>query len=222
MALDQVSVTIRPGEFVAVVGASGCGKSSLMKIMLGFYKPVSGSVLYDGKDLSRLNVVRVRQQLGVVIQNSDMVQGDLFFNIAGSDESATSDDVWAAARMARIEEEIRAMPMQLKTFVPHGGVTFSGGQKQRIMLARALFRNPKIIFLDEATSNLDNASQAAVMESLEQMQASRFVIAHRLSTIERADRIYVMDKGQVVEEGTYASLMKEKGYFYKLASRQHV
>jgi len=219
-ALESVSITVNPGEFVAVVGESGCGKSSLMKIMLGFYKPMSGSVLYDGKDLSRLNPIKVRQQLGVVIQNGTLVQGDIFFNIAGSDETATEDDVWRAARLARVEDEIRAMPMQLKTFVPHGGVTFSGGQRQRIMLARALFRNPKIIFLDEATSNLDNASQSGVMESLKQLQASRFVIAHRLSTIENADRIYVMRQGQVVEEGTYSELMEAKGHFSKLASRQ--
>jgi len=222
MVLNDVSVTINPGEFVAVVGESGCGKSTLLKMMLGFYKPIAGSVLYDGKDLSRLNPIKVRQQLGVVIQNGDLVQGDMFFNIAGSDETATEEDVWKAARMARVEEEIRAMPMQLKTFVPHGGVTFSGGQKQRIMLARALFRNPKIIFLDEATSNLDNASQAGVMDSLKQMQASRFVIAHRLSTIEKADRIYVMRQGRVIEEGTYSQLMAGKGYFSKLASRQSI
>jgi ATP-binding cassette subfamily C protein len=222
MALNSVSITIKPGEFVAVVGESGCGKSSLLKMMLGFYKPLSGSVLYDGKDLSRLNPIKVRQQLGVVIQNGDLVQGDIFFNIAGSDESATEEDVWKAARLARVEDEIRAMPMQLKTFVPHGGVTFSGGQKQRIMLARALFRNPKIIFLDEATSNLDNASQAGVMDSLKQMQASRFVIAHRLSTIEKADQIYVMHQGQIIEQGTYPELMVAKGYFSKLASRQSI
>jgi len=222
MTLDSVSITINPGEFVAVVGESGCGKSTLLKMMLGFYKPISGSVLYDGKDLSRLNPIKVRQQLGVVIQNGDLVQGDMFFNIAGSDETATEEDVWKAARLARVEEEIRGMPMQLKTFVPHGGVTFSGGQKQRIMLARALFRDPKIIFLDEATSNLDNSSQAGVMESLKQMQASRFVIAHRLSTIEKADRIYAMCQGRVIEEGTYSQLMAKKGYFFKLASRQSI
>ncbi len=222
MALNSVSITVNPGEFVAVVGESGCGKSTLLKMMLGFYKPHSGSVLYDGKDLSRLNPIKVRQQLGVVIQNGDLVQGDLFFNIAGSDETATEEDVWKAARLARVEKDIRNMPMQLKTFVPHGGVTFSGGQQQRIMLARALFRNPKIIFLDEATSNLDNASQAGVMDSLKQMQASRFVIAHRLSTIEKADRIYVMNKGEVIEQGTYKELMATKGYFFKLASRQSI
>lgn len=222
LALNGVSITVNPGEFVAVAGESGCGKSTLLKMMLGFYKPIAGSVLYDGKDLSRLNPIGVRQQLGVVIQNGDLVQGDMFLNIAGADETATEEDVWKAARLARVEDEIRAMPMQLKTFVPHGGVTFSGGQKQRIMLARALFRNPKIIFLDEATSNLDNASQAGVMDSLKQMQASRFVIAHRLSTIETADRIYVMRQGQVVEQGTYSQLMADKGYFFKLASRQSI
>jgi ABC-type bacteriocin/lantibiotic exporter with double-glycine peptidase domain len=222
MALNSVSIQVNPGEFVAVVGESGCGKSTLLKMMLGFYKPLSGSVLYDRKDLSRLNPIKVRQQVGVVIQNGDLVQGDIFFNIAGSDETATEEDVWKAARLARVEEDIRNMPMQLKTFVPHGGVTFSGGQCQRIMLARALFRNPKIVFLDEATSNLDNASQAGVMDSLKQMQASRFVIAHRLSTIENADRIYVMSKGQLIEQGTYLELMAAKGHFFKLASRQSI
>lgn len=222
LVLKDVSIQVKAGEFVAVVGDSGCGKSTLMKMMMGFYQPLSGSVLYDDKNLSRLNIEKVRQQLGVVMQNGDLVQGDIFFNIAGSDEGATEEKVWKAAKLANIEEDIRDMPMQLKTFVPHGGVTFSGGQRQRIMLARAFYRNSKILFLDEATSNLDNASQFEVMENLKHMQATRFVIAHRLSTIETADRIYVMENGEIVESGTFEELIEAKGQFAKMVDRQRL
>lgn len=220
MALKDVSIQVKAGEFVAVVGESGSGKSTLLKMMLGFHQPLSGSVLYDGKDLSRLNIAKVRQQLGVVIQNDELVQGDIFSNIAGSDEDATEEKVWKAAKLADVEADIRDMPMQLKTFVPHGGTTFSGGQQQRILLARALYRNPKILLLDEATSNLDNVSQFEVMENVKQMQTTRFVIAQRLNTVETADRIYVMDKGEIVESGTFQELVKAKGRFAKMAGRQ--
>ncbi|BBD08225.1 NHLP bacteriocin export ABC transporter permease/ATPase subunit [Desulfovibrio ferrophilus] len=220
-ALCGVSLRAEPGELVAIVGESGSGKSTLLKLLLGFYEPLAGAVLYDGKDLARLDKGRVRRQIGAVIQNGELIQGNVFFNIMGA-RGGDEDDAWEAARLAAVDEDIRAMPMGMQTFVPHGGGTFSGGQKQRIMIARALAKRPVVVFMDEATSNLDNVSQAKVMENIKRMHATRVVIAHRLSTIQEADRIYVMRGGAVVEEGDYTSLMKAGGLFSCLAARQKI
>lgn len=219
-SLQGVSFKANPGEFVAIVGPSGSGKSTLLKLLLGFYPPASGSVLFDGKPMRRLDPVKIRRQIGSVIQNGELMQGNLFFNIMGASATATEDDAWEAARLAAVEEDIRRMPMGMHTFVPHGGGTFSGGQKQRIMLARALSKKPRIFLLDEATSNLDNTTQAQVMANLRHINATRIVVAHRLSTVADADRIYVMAQGQVIESGTYQQLMEKQGLFSKLASRQ--
>ncbi len=219
-SLRGVSIKAAPGEFIAIVGPSGSGKSTLLKLLLGFHQPASGAVLFDGKPIRRMDPIKIRRQIGSVIQNGDLIQGNVYFNIMGASKDATEEDAWEAAKLAAVDEEIRAMPMGMHTFVPHGGSTFSGGQKQRIMIARALSRKPKIFLLDEATSSLDNTSQAKVMSNLRHINATRIVVAHRLSTIEDADRIYVMQQGQVVESGTFAELMEKKGLFSKLASRQ--
>lgn len=219
-SLRGVSLRAKPGEFVAIVGPSGSGKSTLLKLLLGFHQPATGAVLYDGKPLRRLDPVKVRRQIGSVIQNGELIQGNVYFNIMGACRDATEEAAWEAARLAAVDEDIRNMPMGMHTFVPHGGSTFSGGQKQRIMIARALSKKPKIFLLDEATSSLDNLSQAQVMKNLGQINATRIVVAHRLSTIQDADRIYVMHQGQVVESGTFDELMEEKGLFNKLATRQ--
>jgi len=219
-SLRAVSFKANPGEFVAIVGPSGSGKSTLLKMLLGFHQPSAGAVLYDGKPMRRLDPVKVRKQIGSVIQNGDLIQGNVYFNIMGASSDATEEDAWEAAKLAAVDEDIHNMPMGMHTFVPHGGSTFSGGQKQRIMIARALSKKPKIFLLDEATSSLDNTSQAKVMRNLRHINATRIVVAHRLSTIEDADRIYVMHQGQVVESGTFDELMKKKGLFDKLVSRQ--
>ncbi|MBF0119582.1 MAG: NHLP bacteriocin export ABC transporter permease/ATPase subunit [Desulfobacterales bacterium] len=218
--LQGVNIDIKPGEFVAVVGGSGSGKTSLLRLMLGLYPPSLGSIIYDGKDLSRIDKRRLRQQIGSVIQNGDLTQGNLFMNIVGNNPCATEESAWEAARLAALDKEIMEMPMKMQTFVPHGGGTFSGGQRQRILIARALANRPKIIFFDEATSALDNISQSLIMNNIESMQATRFVIAHRLSTIQKADRIYVMKNGKVAEFGTYEELLKKDGEFKKLVQRQ--
>jgi len=219
-SLRGVSFKAAPGEFVAIVGPSGSGKSTLLKLLLGFHQPGSGAVLFDGKPMRRLDPIKVRRQIGSVIQNGDLIQGNIYFNIMGASSDASEEDAWEAAGLAAVDEDIRNMPMGMHTFVPHGGSTFSGGQKQRIMIARALSKKPKIFLLDEATSSLDNTSQAQVMSNLRHINATRIVVAHRLSTIEDADRIYVMHQGQVAEFGTFAELMEKKGLFSKLASRQ--
>src|SRR5690606_3681791 len=217
--IRDVSLKINPGEFVAFVGSSGGGKSTLMRLMLGFETPTTGTVLYDGQDLSSLDIRMVRQQLGVVLQASRVMPTEIYRNIVGV-SSRTLEEAWEAAEKAGLAEDIRAMPMGMHTYVSEGGGTLSGGQRQRLMIARAIVNKPKIIFLDEATSALDNRAQAIVTESMDRMDATRIVIAHRLSTIVNADRIYYLHGGQIAESGTYEELMQKDGLFAQLARRQ--
>lgn len=217
--VKDLSLKIKPGEMVAFVGGSGCGKSTLLRLMLGFERPQKGSVYFDGQDLATLDLRMVRQQLGVVLQDSRLLPADIYRNIVGT-SSRTLEDAWAAAQKASIADDIRAMPMGMHTVVSEGGGAFSGGQKQRLMIARALVNNPRIIFLDEATSALDNRAQAIVTESMNRLQATRIVIAHRLSTIVDADKICYLEAGQVMEQGSYAELMALDGKFAALAKRQ--
>lgn len=218
-ALRGVSLRIEPGQFVALVGESGSGKSTLLKLLLGFHDPAAGAVLFDGKALSRLDKGKVRRQIGTIIQNGELFQGNILFNIMGA-SAGDEDAAWEAARVADVERDIRDMPMGLHTFVPHGGGAFSGGQKQRLLIARAVARKPRIVIMDEATSCLDNLSQARVMANLHAMQATRVVAAHRLSTVEKADLIVVMQAGRMVEAGTFDQLMRAKGLFARMAARQ--
>lgn len=219
LILKNVSLEINPGEFVALVGPSGSGKSTLFRMLLGFEQPAAGAVYYDQHDLKNLDVREVRRQLGVVLQNGQIMAGDIFTNIIGS-SNLTLDDAWRAAEMAGLADDIRAMPMQMHTIVSEGGKTLSGGQRQRLLIARAIVNRPRILFFDEATSALDNHTQEIVSRSLEGLQATRVVIAHRLSTIVKADRIYVLENGRVVQQGNYAQLIKEEGLFAELAKRQ--
>lgn len=220
LVLDNVSLQLGEGEYVGVVGASGSGKSTLLRVLLGFEKPASGQVFYNGQTLEKLDICSVRRQLGVVLQNGQLMSGDIYTNIVGANYHLTMDDAWEAAGMAGLDGDIRDMPMGMHTVVSEGGATLSGGQRQRLLIARAIVNRPRIIFFDEATSALDNRTQAIVSESIEQLQATRLVIAHRLSTIINCHRILVMDKGKVVESGTYDELMERRGFFAELARRQ--
>lgn len=217
--LDNVSLDIERGQFVAIVGPSGCGKSTLIKMILGFYGPTSGSVLLDGKDLAGLDLRSVRRQIGAVLQGSELLPSSILFNIVGTTRK-TIDDAWVAARAACIAEDIEQMPMKMFTVLSDRAVTISGGQKQRILIARALVRQPKLLIFDEATSALDNKTQAAVMQALGEMKCTKICIAHRLSTVVHADRIIVMDKGTIIQEGTFDSLMREEGLFRTLVQSQ--
>lgn len=219
LILRDVSLRIQPGEFVAFVGPSGSGKSTLLRLLLGFEALEGGSIFLDGQELGGLDVQAVRRQMGVVLQSGRLMSGDLYTNIVGA-SSATVKEAWTAARMAGLAEEIEAMPMQMHTVVSEGGGTLSGGQRQRLLIARALVARPRILLFDEATSALDNRTQAIVSTSLERLQATRIVVAHRLSTIVNAHRIFVMEKGRVVQTGTYAELMAQPGPFAELAKRQ--
>jgi NHLM bacteriocin system ABC transporter ATP-binding protein len=217
----DLSLKIKAGEFVAFVGSSGCGKSTLMRLMLGFEAPASGTIYFDGQDLSSIDVRMLRQQMGVVLQVSRVMPTEIFRNICGA-SSRTLEDAWEAAEKSGLAEDIRNMPMGMHTYVSEGGGTLSGGQRQRLMIARAIVNKPKIIFLDEATSALDNRTQQIVSESMDRMEATRIVIAHRLSTIINADKICYLEAGQIIEQGTYAELMEKDGAFAALAKRQMV
>lgn len=217
--LSEVDLAIAAGEFVAIVGASGSGKSTLLRLLLGFERPRAGVVRYDGKDLAGLDVRHLRTRLGTVLQGGKLWSGDLLANILGA-SSLGVDAAWDAARKAGLVADIEAMPMGLYTLAGEGLSTLSGGQRQRVLLARALVGEPRILLLDEATSALDNVSQAAVLEQLAAMKATRIVIAHRLSTVRNADRIVVLDKGRVVEQGTFAELARQRGSFSAMLARQ--
>ena len=219
LILSDISFHIKPGEMVAFVGTSGSGKSTVMRLLLGFEEPEAGSIYYDGQAFDAMNKDLVRRQIGVVLQNGALMSGSIYKNIVGNSE-LTLEDAWEAARMAGMEEDIKQMPMEMHTVISEGAGTFSGGQRQRLMIARAIAHKPRLLFMDEATSALDNRTQNIVSESLDKLQATRIVIAHRLSTVVNADRIFVMDKGSIVESGRYDELMDKKGVFYNLAKRQ--
>ena len=217
--LQDVSLTVEPGQFVALVGESGSGKSTLLRLLLGFEKAQQGDIYFDRQNIHDIDPVALRSQLGVVLQGGKVMSGDIYKNIVGA-SSLTLEDAWAAARASGLAQDIQAMPMGMHTVVSDGGSTLSGGQRQRLIIARAIAHKPAIVFFDEATSALDNRTQAIVSDSLGQLKASRIVIAHRLSTIIHADCIYVLDKGRIVQRGNYHSLMQAPGLFADMAKRQ--
>lgn len=219
--LRDIELDIRPGEFVALVGPSGSGKSSLLRLLLGFEKPETGTITYDGQDLAMLDLRAVRRQIGVVLQTSKPFAADILQNIVGT-SSRSLEEALAAARQAGFDQDIDAMPMRWHTFVGEEGGNLSGGQRQRLMIARALIHQPRIVLMDEATSALDNRTQRIVSESLDQLHVTRVVVAHRLSTIRNADKIVVLVDGRIVEQGTFEQLMEQDGEFAKLARRQLV
>jgi ABC-type bacteriocin/lantibiotic exporter with double-glycine peptidase domain len=214
-----VTVEARPGEFVAVVGPSGSGKSTLLRLLLGFERPESGAVFFDGKDIGGLDLPALRRQLGTVLQSARVVSGTLFDNIAGG-HLVGQEEVLAAVRDAGLADDLAELPMGLHTIISEGGANLSGGQRQRLLLARAMVLNPRVVILDEATSALDSRLQAHVTRSLGRRRVTRVVVAHRLSTVQNADRIYVMDAGEVVQVGTFAELLRQGGLFGRLALGQ--
>ncbi len=220
LILNDLSLTIKPGEYVGIVGKSGCGKSTLMRLMLGFEYPLSGGVYYDNYDLAKVDKASLRRRIGCCLQSGSLFTGDLFHNITITAPWATHDEAWEALRLACLEDDVRRMPMGLHTMVSEGGGGFSGGQKQRLLIARALISKPDIIFFDEATSALDNIAQKTVSDNLDALKCTRVVIAHRLSTIRHCDRIIVLDKGRIAEQGTFEELMATQGLFYEMAQRQ--
>ena len=222
LVFEDLSLKIRAGEYVAIVGRTGCGKSTLVRLLLGFEKPEKGAIYYDGHDLNRIDPRSLRKKMGVVTQNGQLFQGDIFANITISAPHLTLKEAWEAAEIAGIAQDIREMPMGMNTIISEGTGGISGGQKQRLMIARAVAPKPDILILDEATSALDNKTQKQVSEALDRLRCTRIVIAHRLSTIRNCDRILLIEDGKIAEEGTYEELIEKGGSFARLVERQRL
>ena len=222
MVIDDMSLKIKPGQYVAIVGKTGCGKSTLIRLLLGFEKAQKGAIYYDGKDINSIDLKSLRRKIGVVMQTGKLFMGDIFSNITISAPWLKLDDAWQAAEMAGIADDIRRMPMEMNTLISEGSGGISGGQRQRIMIARAIAPKPRILIFDEATSALDNITQKKVSESLDSLKCTRIVIAHRLSTIKHCDRILYLENGKILEDGTYDELIKLNGKFAELVDRQRL
>ena len=216
--LSDLTFKVQPGEVVAVVGPSGSGKTTLINLVHRFYDPVTGVVTIDGHDLKSVTMQSLYQQIALVPQEMHLFGGTIRDNIRYGRVSASDEEIVAAARAANAHKFIIAFPDGYDTLVGEKGVNLSGGQRQRIAIARAVLKDPRILILDEATSSLDNESELLVQDALDRLMTGRttFVIAHRLSTIQKADRILVLDKGRLVEEGTHAALLDKKGLYYHL------
>jgi len=219
LTLQGVKIEAHAGEMIGIIGPSGSGKSTLVRLLLGFEIPESGAIYYDDKSLEDLDPRSIRSQIGTVLQNATLIAGSIYDNIVGS-ATYSEDAIEKAIRFSGFEDDLAALPMGLNTIIPMGGGSFSGGQKQRLLLARALVFSPKILILDEATSALDNKTQEFVTKHLNTLRVTRIVIAHRLSTIQNADRIYVIEKGQVVQVGTFKELSEQEGLFSSMLKRQ--
>ena len=221
-ALRDVSLRVAPGETVALVGASGAGKSTVFQLLLRYYDPQSGGIALDGAALDTLSLGDLRQRIGLVPQDSVIFSASAFENIRYGRPCATTEEVHAAARAAFADDFLRALPEGYDTFLGERGVRLSGGQRQRIAIARAILKNPPLLLLDEATSALDAESERMVQAALESAMTGRttLVIAHRLATVQKADRIVVLDHGRVVEQGTHAMLVAQGGVYARLAALQ--
>ena len=220
--IEDLSLKIEPGEYVAIVGSTGFGKSTLMRLMLGFETPQKGNIFYDKKDINRIDIKSLRRKIGTVMQDGKLFLGDIYSNIVISAPELPLSKAWEAAEIASIADDIRRMPMGMNTVISEGQGGISGGQKQRLMIARAVAPHPKILMFDEATSALDNVTQKKVSEAIDSLDCTRIVIAHRLSTIKHCSRIIVLDKGHIIEDGTYDELIKQNGFFAELVKRQQI
>lgn len=219
---EDLNLKINPGQYVAIVGKSGCGKSSIVRLLLGFEKPEKGAIYYDGENLSEINLPSLRRRIGTVMQDAKLFMGDIYYNIIISAPWLKVQDAWDAAETAGIADDIRKMPMGMHTLMTEDQSGLSGGQRQRLVIARAIAQKPNILIMDEATSALDNVTQKKISDALGDLSCTRIVIAHRLSTVKDCDRILVLDKGKIAEDGTYEELIEKKGIFAELVSRQQI
>ncbi len=217
--LKRIVLKANPKELIGIVGPSGCGKSTLIRLLLGFERPNSGAIFYDGKDLASFTLQDFRKQLGVVLQEEGIISGSIYNNLVCGG-TYKPEDIERALEISGFVEDVASFPMGLHTYLPMGGTTLSGGQRQRLLIARAILPKPKILLLDEATSALDNRNQEKVIKSIDQLDVTRIVIAHRLSTIKNADRIYVMQQGEIVQNGSYEELASQTGLFKEILDRQ--
>ncbi|MFT4177238.1 MAG: ABC transporter ATP-binding protein [Luteolibacter sp.] len=217
-AVSHLTLEALPGETVALVGATGAGKSTILNLLTRFYEPTGGRILIDGRPLDTLSKEWLRDQLGYVTQESFLFNTTLRENLLLARQDATDQELWAALEAANAAAFVRALPEGLETLAGERGVRFSGGEKQRLSIARALLKNPPLLLLDEATSALDNQTERLVQDALENLRSDRtcFVIAHRLSTVQKADRICVLQHGELIEQGTHEELLATHGYYAKL------
>lgn len=222
LIVNDLSLEIKEGDYIAIVGQTGCGKSTLVRLLLGFEKPLEGKVLYDDINIEELDTSSLRRNIGTVMQNGNLFHADILSNIIISCPSMSEEEAWAAAEIANIADDIKEMPMGMKTVISEGQGGISGGQKQRIMIARAIVHKPKVLIFDEATSALDNKTQKSISESINKLKCTRIVIAHRLSTIQNADRIIMLEGGKIIEDGSYQDLIDKKGKFAELVDRQRL
>ncbi len=223
-ALQNLNFSVKAGETIGIVGRSGCGKTTLLKLLQGLYPPSEGRILIDGHDIKHLSLRDFRRQLGVVSQQDYLFRGTIFDTIAFYNPQASNQEVIAAAKLAGIHEFINSLPKSYQYEVSEGGINLSGGQRQRLCIARALLHNPRVLLFDEASSFLDYDSERALQESLQKLRHNRtlFIVAHRLSTVKDADRILVIDQGEVVESGTHAELITRKQLYFQLWSQANV
>jgi len=222
LVLKNFSLDIHSGEYLGIVGKTGCGKSTIVRLLLGFEKPVSGNIYFGDKNINEINLQSLRSKIGSVLQNGGIFHADIMSNILITAPNLGEKEAWEAAEIAGIAEDIRNMPMGMRTVISEGQGGISGGQKQRIMIARAIINKPKILVFDEATSALDNRTQKSISDAIGNLKCTRVVIAHRLSTIKNCDRILYLEQGEIVEEGTYDELIEKKGKFFELIERQRV
>ena len=219
---ENLNLKINQGDYVAIVGHTGCGKTTLVRLLLGLEKPTQGKVIFDGKDIESINKNSLRQHIGTVMQDGKLFAGTIYDNIAISNPSIKSEDVWKAAEIACIAEDIKDMPMGMRTMIQDGGLSLSGGQRQRLLIARAIASDPSILIFDEATSSLDNITQQKITEALESLNCTRIIVAHRISTIQKCNRILVLNNGKIAEEGTYSDLIEKNGIFKGLSEGQEL
>ena len=220
--LEDISFEVAQGEVVAVVGVSGVGKTTLVNLLPRFYRPTSGRILFDDRDIAEAGLRSLREQIGLVTQDVLLFDDTIRANIAYGVAEPDSDRVLAAARAAHVHEYVSRMPDGYDTTIGEGGATLSGGQRQRLAIARAIYKDPAILILDEATSSLDSESEHLIKEALSEFMAGRttFVIAHRLATVERADRIIVLEHGRIEAIGAHAELVGTSDVYRGLYSRQ--